>query len=141
VTDELLVAELRRDEGVVPHAYQDHLGYWTIGVGRLIDKRRGGGLSDDEIDYLLNNNIRRTQEALDANLPWWRELDPVRQRALINMCFQLGMGGLLKFTNSLAAIKAGKWETAASNLKQSLWAKQTPERAARVIAMFRTGTA
>ena len=44
---------LRRDEGRVRHAYQDHLGYWTIGVGRLIDQRKGGGLSEDEIDYLL----------------------------------------------------------------------------------------
>lgn len=140
MTDEL-IAELRRDEGVRSSAYQDHLGYWTIGVGRLIDKRRGGGLTDDEIDYLLRNDIAKVQAGLDANLPWWRNLEPVRQRALQNMCFQLGLGGLLKFRNSLRYIEAGDWERAASNLKQSLWAKQTPERAERVIEMFRTGEA
>jgi lysozyme len=49
---------LEDEEGRVPHAYPDSLGYWTIGVGRLIDRRKGGGLSDDEIDYLLANDIR-----------------------------------------------------------------------------------
>lgn len=53
---------LETDEGRVPHAYQDHLGYWTIGVGHLIDKRKGGGLTPDEVDYLLEAtwSIRNT---------------------------------------------------------------------------------
>ena len=42
-----LPAKLRREEGSRPHAYQDHLGFWTIGVGRLIDVRKGGGLSPE----------------------------------------------------------------------------------------------
>jgi lysozyme len=139
--DETLVAELIRDEGIIPHAYQDHLGYWTIGIGRLIDKRKGGGIAEHEAAYLLLNDIAKVQNQLDVNLPWWRELDPVRQRALTNMAFQLGISGLLKFRNSLAAIKAGEWERAAANLKLSLWARQTPTRAGRVIEMFRAGAA
>jgi lysozyme len=59
MSDPLLIAELRRDEGVDRSAYQDHLGFWTIGVGRLIDRRKGGGLSDEEIDYLLQNDVKR----------------------------------------------------------------------------------
>ena len=44
-----LIAQLRREEGSIPHAYQDHLGFWTIGVGRLIDERKGGGLSPEDV--------------------------------------------------------------------------------------------
>ena len=39
------ITDLRKSiedhEGRVPHAYQDHKGFWTIGVGHLIDERRG----------------------------------------------------------------------------------------------------
>ena len=52
-----LKEQLKRDEGVVAHAYEDTLGFLTIGVGHLIDGRRGGGLSPDEIDYILTNDI------------------------------------------------------------------------------------
>lgn len=57
-----LAAQLKAEEGRVPHAYQYHLGYWTIGVGRLIDKRKGGGLTPYEVDYLLEAtwSIRNT---------------------------------------------------------------------------------
>ena len=135
----LLIKELERDEGRVLHAYQDHLGYWTIGIGRLIDKRKGGGISNEEADLLKKNDIIKVQRQLDESLSWWRTLDPVRQRAIQNMCFQLGIGGLLKFKNSLAYVKAGDWKKAGSNLRQSLWYKQTTNRAERVIKMIETG--
>ncbi len=43
-----ITQQLRRDEGEVLHAYQDSLGYWTIGIGVLIDKRKGGGITKAE---------------------------------------------------------------------------------------------
>ncbi len=137
--DALLAAELLRDEGQVAHAYQDSLGYWTIGVGRLIDKRRGGKLSDDEIEYLLRNDITGVRRSLDLALPWWRDLDPVRQRVVQNMAFNLGVPRLLGFKNTLAAIKAHDWKRAASGMLASLWAKQVGERADRLARMMETG--
>lgn len=134
-----MLAELRRDEGVIPHAYQDHLGYWTIGVGRLIDKRKGGKLSPDEIDYLLGNDVSRFEAELDARLPWWRDLNGVRQRVLLNMAFNLGTAGLLGFKNTLAAVKAGEWAKAASGMLASKWARQVGERAKRLAHMMKTG--
>lgn len=136
-----LIAELERDEGRVLHAYQDHLGFWTLGIGRLIDKRRGGGISNAEADYLKRNDIARVRAELDARLPWWRGLDPVRQRAIQNMAFQLGTAGLAKFTTSLGHIQAGRWSSAGAALRKSLWARQTPTRAKRVIAMIESGRA
>lgn len=139
VNTRLLIKELERDEGRVLHAYQDSLGYWTIGIGRLIDKRRGGGLSHEEVDYLKVNDIKRVQSELDSRLPWWRDLDEVRQRAIQNMAFQLGTLGLSKFTTSLSHIKAGRWKSAGDNLRKSLWYRQTPNRAERVVKMIETG--
>jgi lysozyme len=136
----LAIEHLRAEEGVVPHAYQDHLGFWTIGVGRLIDKRRGGRLTDAEIDLLLTNDIARFVAAMEGWPAWVRvKDDPVRAVALLSMCFQMGPAGLGGFATTLAMIARGDFDGAATNMLASLWAKQTPARAKRVAAMIRTG--
>ncbi len=137
--DELLLLELRRDEGTIPHAYQDSLGYWTIGVGRLIDKRKGGRLTPDEIDYLLGNDIDQKVADLDKVAPWWRELSPVRQRVMINMTFNMGVGWINTFKNTVANIKAGKYAEASAGMLQSKWAKQVGARATRLAQMMKEG--
>lgn len=134
-----LIKELRRDEGVIDHAYQDSLGYWTIGVGRLIDKKKGGRLTDEEIDYLLLNDIKECTADLDKNLPWWRSLTDARRRVLVNMRFNLGMAGLLGFKNTLKFIETGDYAKAASNMLLSKWTKQVGQRANRLAAMMEKG--
>jgi lysozyme len=134
-----LIKELRRDEGVIDHAYQDSLGYWTIGVGRLIDKKKGGRLTDEEIDYLLLNDIKECTADLDKNLPWWRSLTDARRRVLVNMRFNLGMAGLLGFKNTLRFIETGDYKKAASNMLLSKWAKQVGQRANRLAVMMEKG--
>ncbi len=134
-----LIEQLRRDEGCVLHAYPDHLGFLTIGVGRLIDQRRGGGISAAEADYLLNNDVQRVDQALRSSLPWFAALDEVRQAALINMGFQLGVSGLLEFKRMLASVRDGRYFDAEQNALDSKWAKQTPLRARRVARQIATG--
>lgn len=134
-----LIRQLRGDEGVVDHAYQDHLGWWTIGVGRLIDKRKGGRLRPDEIDYLLNNDVADRLTELASRIPWFEKLDAARQGALLNMSFQLGVPGLLSFRNTLKLIELGDYAGAAENMLLSKWATQTPERAKRMAKQIRTG--
>ncbi len=134
-----LVAQLRRDEGEVLHAYQDSLGYWTIGVGRLIDKRKGGGISQEESAMLLERDIHEKTRQLQEQIPWTVALDPVRRGALVNMAFQLGIGGLLGFAHTLADIKAGRLAEAHARMLASKWAKQTPARARRIADQLLTG--
>jgi len=134
-----LKEQLKRDEGVVNHAYQDSLGFTTIGVGRLIDANRGGGLSDREVDYLLNNDITdKTAQVLEA-LPWAKELSEPRLGVLINMAFQMGIRGLLGFPSMLGAVRTGDYGTAALHMVDSKWAKQTPARAQRLAEQMRLG--
>lgn len=135
-----LVRQLRGDEGVKPQAYQDHLGFWTIGVGRLVDSRKpGAGLRPSEIDMLLQNDIDDRIEALTRRLPWFQNLDDARRGVLLNMSFQLGVDGLMGFKNTLAMVESGDYMGAARNMLQSLWARQTPERASRMADQMRTG--
>lgn len=134
-----LIRQLRGDEGVVKHAYRDHLGYLTIGVGRLIDERKGGGLRDHEIDYLLRSDIDERIDELTRRVPWWQNLDDARKGVLLNMSFQLGVDGLLGFKNTLEMVRKGHYDLAAAGMLNSLWAKQTPERAKRLSEQMRTG--
>jgi lysozyme len=134
-----LTKQLRIDEGEVLSAYQDHLGYWTIGVGRLIDSRKGGGISKEESAYLLTNDINKCVRDIEVALPWFETLDDARKGVIINMSFQLGVAGLLQFKTMLAYVEAGKYNEAADSMYQSLWAKQTPERCNRMATQMRSG--
>ena len=134
-----LIKQLRRDEGEVLHAYTDSLSFLTIGVGRLIDKRKGGGITAEESAYLLNNDIERTRAELLRRAPWIAGLDDARRGCLINMAFQLGVDGLLGFKNTLEMVRRGDYAGAAAGMLQSLWARQTPERAKRLSAQMLTG--
>lgn len=132
-----LIPQLVRDEGEVLHAYQDSLGFWTIGVGRLIDVRNGGGISAEESGLLLLNDIKKHKEDVLAKLPWAAGLSKPRLGVLINMHFQLG-NGLYSFVNTLALIQAGQFTQAAAAMLQSKWAQQTPNRAMREATQLRT---
>lgn len=129
---EQLVKQLRRDEGERLSAYRDHLGYLTIGVGRLIDERKGGSITPEESAYLLNNDIDSKVKELRSKIHWFDSLDEARQGVLANMAFQMGVAGLLGFKNTLEQVKLGNYSTAADMMLQSKWAQQTPERAKRL---------
>jgi len=134
-----LEEQLRLDEGEKLSAYQDHLGFWTIGIGRLIDARKGGGITAEESSYLFNNDVKTKTAEVRRALPWFDSLDEARQGVLLNMAFQMGTAGLLGFKNTLAMVKAGDYKGAAAGMLQSLWATQTPQRAKRLSVQMETG--
>jgi lysozyme len=136
MNDLLLEAQLNLHEDKRKFPYRDTVGKLTIGVGRNLDDR---GLSDDEIAYLLANDIKMVKEDLDRALPWWRQMDAVRQRVLADMCFNLGISRLLLFRNTLKAMKEGDYALAASGMRNSLWYKQVGTRGIRLVKMMETG--
>lgn len=135
---ELLTAELERDEELRLKPYRDSLGNLSIGIGRNLDDE---GISRHEALMMLANDIDKRVRLLDEHLPWWRSLDEVRSRVIVNMCFNLGIGGLLGFRRMLAALKAGDYDTAADEMADSKWARQVGDRAVRLVAMMRAGQA
>jgi lysozyme len=135
-----LTSQLRRDEGSRNTVYQDHLGFWTLGVGRLVDSRKpGSGLRPDEISYLLRNDINDRIDALTRAIPFFQDLDDARKGVLLNMAFQMGTEGLLKFTTTLGLIRLGDFAGASQQMLNSKWAKQTPARAERLAKQMETG--
>jgi len=129
---------LRKHEGVKDKVYLCSAGYETIGVGRNISKS-GLGLADDEIDYLLDNDIIRCIKELNSNFPWFSNLNEAREHAIIDICFNLGITRLLKFKNALAAMANSQWDEAADEFYDSRWAKQVGDRAVTICEMIRTG--
>lgn len=134
-----LIKQIISEEGEVLSAYQDHLGYLTIGVGRLIDKRMGGGITQDESRYLLANDIKKFTDSVAKALPFYNDLNDARKGVLIGMAFQMGLNGLLQFKNTLQLMKLGNYEEASKGMLNSLWARQTPERAKRMAQQMATG--
>lgn len=134
-----LIKQLVSEEGEVLHAYNDHLGYVTIGVGRLIDKRKGGGITQEESRYLLANDVARFVAEVKKSLPFYDDLNDARQAVLIGMAFQMGTAGLLGFKNTLQLVRLGKYKEAGKNMMKSLWARQTPARAKRMADQMATG--
>ncbi len=132
----LLKRELIRDEGLRLQPYRCTVGKLTIGVGRNLDDV---GISETEADTLLENDIGRAMAGLDRALPWWRDLSDARQRALVNMCFNLGLSRLSGFHGMLAALRRGDFDGAAREALNSAWARQVGARATRVAAMIGEG--
>ncbi len=135
-TDAGLIAQLSLHEGRKLKPYHDTVGKMTIGVGRNLDDV---GISDEEADALLGHDIARCVRDLDRTLSWWRNLDPARQRVLLDMCFNLGIAGLLGFRNTLAAVQRGDWLAAKYGMLASRWAGQVGKRARRLADMMETG--
>ena len=137
MTDKLLEM-LKRHEGVRSHVYLCSAGYETIGVGRNISKS-GMGLSDDEVNYLLENDILRVLKELSSEYPWFNDLDDVRKDAMIDISFNLGATRLRGFKKALAAMEVADYTLAAKEFLDSKWSRDVKGRAHELASMIETG--
>ena len=148
--------ELIRDEGFRAKTYRCTAGKLSIGVGRNLDdvgvradecKAIGAtkadlirnGITQAQAMVLLDSDINGCERDLDRHFPWWRQMTDNRQRVLLNMCFNMGIGVLREFKNTLKAMQTGQFEAAAIGMGKSKWARQVGRRAVRLQAMMRTG--
>ena len=133
--DEIAEA-LKFEEGYRGHCYICTAGAHTVGYGRNIDANGGIGISEDEADYLLENDIKRTIKECQR-WTWFDELNPSRQSVLVQLCFQLGWPRLSNFNRMLTALSKQDYETAAAELLDSRFAEQVPARANRLADQMR----
>jgi len=131
---------LKVHEGVETYAYKCSENKTTIGVGRNVDKAGGLGLSDDEVDYLLQNDIDRVILELDSEYDWFSDLDDVRQDAMVDISFNLGQTRLRAFKKALSAMSEGDWDEAADQFMDSRWSEQVGIRAKNLTEMIRSGS-
>jgi lysozyme len=135
-----LISMLKQHEGVETHAYKCSENKITIGVGRNVDKGGGLGLSVDEVNYLLQNDIDRVISELNSEYDWFADLDEVRQDAMIDISFNLGQTRLRAFKKALSAMSEGDWDEAADQFMDSRWSEQVGIRAKNLTEMIRIGT-
>lgn len=135
--DSNIVEQLIRDEGIEYRPYLCTSGKTTIGVGRNLDDK---GLSHDEIMMLFHNDLRECEKGVNNCLHFAKHLDDERLAVLVNMAFNMGIGGLLKFTNTLKAVAAGDYVYAAKEMLDSKWARgPTKNRANRLARQMESG--
>ena len=131
-----LRSQLIDHEGERLTAYRCPAGFITVGVGRNLE---GNGISQEESRYLLDHDINRCINDAVNQFPWFPDLDPVRQRAVIDLIFNMGIGRFLTFTTTIGCFARKNYEAAAFALERSKWYGQVGRRAVRVVAMVRTG--
>ena len=129
---------IKKHEGYRSKVYVCSEGKETIAYGRNVSPT-GPGISEDEAEYMLRNDIDKCKCDLIKQAPYFLKLDEVRRGVLINMRFQLGLRGLLGFRKFLAAMSVGDYIEAANEMLDSRWARQTPERALQLAEMVRSG--
>ena len=126
---------VEQHEGRRHLAYEDHLGNVTVGVGRNLD---GKGLSDNEIDILLMNDLIECFDDL-SNFKWFADATEEQQAALIDWRFQLGGAGIRRFKNTMKYLDLGDYKQASIEMLNSVWANQTPSRAYEISHLIAGG--
>jgi lysozyme len=128
--------QLIRHEGLKLKPYRDSVGLLTIGVGRNLEHV---GISHEEAMLLLDHDIDRSVLACVEAFGWFAGLDEIRQRAVVDLVFNMGIGGFQRFVNTIKLIEAKDYDAAADNLMMSRWFSQVGTRGPRIVAMMRTG--
>jgi lysozyme len=131
-----LIEQLKRHEGLKLKPYKCTADKLTIGVGRNLEDV---GISEEEAEMLLQNDIQRATVQIQKEFPWTTELDEVRFAALINFTFNVGIGTVGKFVNAMALLRDRNYDMAADEFLNSRWAKQVGQRAIDVTDQIRTG--
>jgi lysozyme len=117
---------LEKHEGFRSFPYRCTSGRLTIGIGRNIDDR---GITRAEALFMLENDIEDFTKQLRDRLYWFDAIHEDAQLVLIDMCFNLGLNGLMTFHTTLEHIKNENYKEASKTMLQSLWARQVGVRA------------
>lgn len=129
------IKDLKRHEGFRSLPYTDTQGHLTIGYGINLD----AGITEEEAAVILCMRVSKLQGTLSQFFPWWNEITSERQDVLINMAYNLGVDGLLKFKRMLARVADKNYEGAAQEMRSSKWAVQVKERSTELIKMMIAG--
>ena len=143
---ERLTAQIQKSEGLRLAAYRCTAGRLTIGFGHNCDtspvpgvSKVGDRITREHAEALFQADLAAVVWEVRKKLPWVTTLDSPRQAVLYDMAFNMGVGGLLGFRNTLRFIEAGDYKRAARNMLQSKWADDVGRRADRLADQMATG--
>ena len=125
-----LIERIGVNEGFRSKPYKCSQGVWTIGHGIT-------WLTEEEALHILSGRISKLHLTLLDRLDWYKDMPPEIQGVIIEMCFQIGFSGVMKFRKMIANMQDKNWKEASKEMLDSLWAKQTPSRANRLADIVR----
>lgn len=131
-----LIASVKKHEGFRNRAYKDSVGVWTIGYGTNVEVLE---VDQETAEKWLIAHLERTEEEL-RGVDGFLSCSPVRQDVLVEMAYQLGVAGCLKFVRMWEAIRAGDYNSACFEMLDSRWARQTPSRSRRLARRMKTNS-
>ena len=129
-----LLEKIKHHEGFVEHVYDDSLGIPTIGYGFAI---KDLVLDEDIAEEILIRKLEKLQRNANSRFQWLEDMPQEVQEVVLNMCYQLGVTGVSKFRKAISALQEGEWQEAADEMLDSLWARQTPNRATELSDIVR----
>ena len=132
-----LIDRIKAHEGYRRFAYECSEGRLTIGYGTMIENG-GHGIPEPIAEALLTDYVNVIYAQMSRHR-WFTDLNQARQQCIVEMCYQLGVEGVSEFKNMISSLKAENWLAAAEHALDSLWAKQTPARAAEIARRLAEG--
>ena len=121
-----LIDSIKQHEGYVGIVYKDSLGIDTIGYGFTIKDLE---LDEDICEIILERKLKELETRVNLKFKWFMYMPQEIKDVVMEMCYQLGVGGVSKFKKTIAYLQNKQWEEASVEMLDSLWAKQTPNRA------------
>ena len=125
-----LIERIGANEGFRSKPYQCSEGVWTIGHGLT-------WITEEESSSILTGRISSLHLKLLDDLDWYKDMPPEVKGVIIEMCYQMGFAGFCKFKKAIANMKEHNWKDAATEMLDSLWAKQTSNRANQLADIVR----
>lgn len=135
-TRDKLYSMLERHEGYRQFVYRCPAGKWTVGIGRNLEDN---GIDKNEAYMLLDGDITKIEAELLRLWPAYQNLNESRQVVVFNMCFQMGVGGFMKFGSMRRHMELCEWVDASEHMLDSLWHRQTPQRCEELALIMATG--
>ena len=130
-----IVEDIKKHEGFRAKVYKCTEGYDTIGYGFAI---KDLVLDEDIADLILMKKLHKLLERILIAFPWFKDVDDTAKAVIVNMCYQLGLSGFSKFKKTIYLLETEQYEEASVEMLDSLWAKQTPNRARELSETLRS---
>tara|TARA_R110002096_G_scaffold137843_1_gene291374 strand:+ start:115 stop:516 length:402 start_codon:yes stop_codon:yes gene_type:complete len=130
-----LLNQIKEHEGFRSEVYECTEGYDTIGYGFAIKDLK---LDEDIAELILKRKLDELEERIAGKFSWFSVSPDVVKEVVINMCYQLGVSGFSKFKKTIYLLETEQYEDASIEMLNSLWAKQTYNRAKELSETLRS---
>jgi len=129
-----LIESVKESEGFRDKVYKCTEGYDTIGYGFAIKDLI---MDEDIAETILIRKLDSLLERINRKFPFVKDLPIDVKDVVVEMCYQLGLGGFSKFKQTIALLRLGNFKDAADEMLDSRWSRQTPNRAQKLADIVR----